>query len=194
MITASCMADAMAKSRDGKGEGVTRANLRMKLVLERVTGKPCENGYTNKAMEKGAELEPLARAAYESKNRVLVHQIGFAIHSELPFLGASPDGLVGQEGGVEIKCPFPKTHWEYRKAGIVPAEYVKQVLCGMAVCERPWWDFVSYCPDFPSPLDLFIVRMYRDTKRIAEIEDAAIQLDREICTEVSAILKMVEEA
>lgn len=187
LVTASCLADVCAKSRDKKTEGATRANYRAKLVCERLTGVSCDKGYSSKAMDDGKELEPLARAAYEIRNGVMVDQYGLILHSSIPNFAASPDGCVGDDGGVEIKCGYPKTHFEWLKAGKVPAEHVKQMLGNLSCTGRSWWDFVSFCPNFPERWQLFVVRLWREVGAISEIEKEVIQFDSEVVADIAAL-------
>jgi hypothetical protein len=123
-------------------------------------------------MDDGTNQEPFARALYEVTRDVDVDKVGFVLHADIPRYGASPDGLIAKDGGVEIKCPAPHTHIGYILDDVVPEQYQPQMLSGMDCCERPWWDFVSYCPIFPANLRLFVKRLPRDDKRIAEIQDA----------------------
>jgi putative phage-type endonuclease len=168
-VTASRIDAVLSRACDRKSEGATRRNYKAQIIAEILTGKPQENGYTNKAMEDGIELEPLARATYELRQGFFVDQVGFVVHPSIERSGASPDGLVGTDGLVQFKCPFPATHIGYILDGEVPAEYQPQMLWEMACTERAWTDFVSYCPSFPPHLQLFVVRFPRDEKRIVEI-------------------------
>ena len=177
-ITASRLAEAMSYTKKLE-ETQKRADYRIELVSERLTGLAIEK-YVTFAMKEGTRLEPEARTEYELVKDVLVDRVGFVLHPDLDFSGASPDGLVGSDGGVEIKCPQRTTHIEYVMAGVVPPEYEPQMMWNVACCERLWWDFVSYCPDFPEPLNRFIVRLYRDEKRIEEIAREVIKLNAEV--------------
>lgn len=181
-VTASRIDAVLSRSRDRKSEGATRRNYKAQIISEILTGRPQENGYTNKAIEDGVELEPLARAAYEVRHNLFVDQVGFVVHPAIERSGASPDGLVGNDGLVQFKCPFPATHIGYLLGGVVPTEYEPQMLWEMACTERAWCDFVSYCPAFPPSLQLFSVRFQRDDKRI-----------QEITAEVNVFLREVDE-
>ena len=159
-VTASNFADAIAG-----GQGIVRKKLMIKLIAERMTGLPAES-YSNKAMEHGTATEQEAREYYEALNGVSVRQVGFIERDE--DTGASPDGLVGDDGTLEIKCPFPTTHIKYILADKMPADHVKQVQGGLWVAERKWCDFMSYDPRVrqrPS----FIARVYRDEDDIKEL-------------------------
>ena len=131
-------------------------------------------------MQFGTEQEPFARTAYEIKTENIVDQVGFIFHPRLDFTGASPDGLIGRDGGLELKCPKTTTHLAYMMAGTVPKEYQYQMLWNMACAEREWWDFASYDSRLPEKLRLFIVRMPRDEARIGEIEREVLKLNSEI--------------
>lgn len=177
-ITASRICDMMATLKRG-GEAASRRDYRAQLVAERLTGR-AEDRYISKEMQFGAEQEPFARTAYEIKTENIVDQVGFIFHPRLDFTGASPDGLIGQDGGLELKCPKTATHLGYMMAGTVPKEYQYQMLWNMACAERAWWDFASYDSRLPEKLMLFIVRMPRDEARIGEIEREVLKLNFEI--------------
>lgn len=166
--TASCFDKVMSKGRNG-GEAVGRAKYRIQIVTERLTGIPVE-GYTNAIMQRGIEIEPEARMAYEAALGVVVEEVGFLRHASIPNCGCSPDGLVGDDGMVQIKCPESTTHLGWMEAGVVPAEHVAQMQGEMAVTGRAWSDFVSYDPRFPENLRLFVVRLPRDPAYIKEEE------------------------
>ena len=144
------------------------------IVAELLTGKPQGSDYTNAYMQYGTETEPLARSAYEVATDVVVDEVGFCNHPFIGWSGASPDGLVGDVGLVEIKCPKISTHLSYLIAGVVPAQYKNQMMWQMACTNREWCDFVSFRPDLPDHLQLFVVRFNRDSKRISELESAVI--------------------
>lgn len=174
------MAKVLSRARDRKSEGATRANYKARIIAEILTGRPQEDDYTNDDMEGGIELEPLARAAYEVRINDFVDELGFVIHPKIARAGCSPDGLVGAKGMVQIKCPKPATHIAYRLAGVVPSRYEPQLTLEMDCCERDWSDFVSYCPVFPAPLDLFIVRQPRSAERSRQAIAEIHQFNREV--------------
>ncbi len=177
-ITASRIGDMMATLKRG-GEAASRRDYRAELIAERLTGR-AEEHYISKEMQFGTEQEPFARTAYEIKTENTVDQVGFILHPQLDFTGASPDGLIGRDGGLELKCPKTTTHLAYMMAGTVPKEYQDQMLWNMACAEREWWDFASYDSRLPEKLKLFIVRMPRDEARIGEIEREVLKLNSEI--------------
>jgi putative phage-type endonuclease len=181
--TASRISDILATLKSG-GEAASRKNYRAELVAERLTGQKAD-GFSSAAMKWGMDSEPLARAAYEAERGVLVEEIGFADHPEIPLTGASPDGLVGDDGLIEIKCPNTATHIEYLLAGSVPAEHQPQMLWQMECTGRQWCDFVSYDPRLPQDMQLFIARLHRDEARIAAMREAV----RKFLQEVEALLE-----
>ena len=121
-------------------------------------------------MEWGTENEPLARAAYEAEKGVLVDEVGLLDHPFIPMAAASPDGLVNDDGMLEIKCPNTATHFDTLLKGDVPSKYIPQMQWQMACANRLWVDFVSYDPRAPEGLQLFIKRVERDDKYILEVE------------------------
>lgn len=176
-LTAFAIADMMAKTKSGWS--ASRDNLRSRLVAERLTGMPQET-FSNAAMQWGVENEPFARAAYEIKTSRMVDQCGLVMHPSMEFCGASPDGLIDDDGLVEIKCPNTATHIEYMLAGVAPSKYRPQMLWQMECTGRKWCDFVSFDPRMPDNLQLFIVRFDRDEERIEEIRKEAVVFLEEV--------------
>lgn len=166
-VTASRVADVVAKTKTGWG--ASRANYMAELIAERLTGEPAEK-FSNAAMQWGTEKEPDARAAYEFRTDAEVLQVAFAQHPKIADSGASPDGLVGADGLVEIKCPNTATHIETLISQSVPAKYTTQMMWQMACTGRQWCDFVSFDPRLPESMRLFVVRVDRDDTRISELE------------------------
>jgi putative phage-type endonuclease len=178
--TASKCSDILAKVKSG--EAATRRNYRIQLVCERITGTLTEH-FTTRDMEWGTEQEPFARAAYEAATGNFVDECGSVDHSTIPMFAASPDGLVGKDGLIEIKCPRPATHIEWMLDGRVPAQHKPQMIAQIACTGRKWVDFVSFDPRMPEHLQLFIVRFTPSPKEIEEIE-----------AQVSTFLAEVEES
>ena len=184
-VTASRVADVIAKTKTGYG--ASRANLMADLIVERLTGQPAST-FTNAHMEWGTEQEPHARAAYSARTGELVEEVGFIDHPRIANSGASPDGLVGDEGLVEFKCPATtSTHLDTLLAGEVPSKYIPQMQWQMACTNRAWCDFVSYDPRLPEHLRMFVKRVERDdayikmlegevTKFLTELEEKLTQL------------------
>jgi putative phage-type endonuclease len=165
-VTASRVADILAKTKTGVS--ASRANYLMELAIQRVTGF-IEESYTNAAMQWGKDNEGTARALYEAKADVFVDQVPFIDHPTVEGFGCSPDGLVGTDGLVEIKCPNSTTHWEYFKKNVPPQKYVIQMQAQMACTNTQWCDFVSYDPRMPERSQLLIVRVARDDSFINDV-------------------------
>lgn len=178
-ISASRLGDVIAKPKRGTEELARRRDYRMELLCERLTGRAAEH-YVSRDMDHGVENEPYARAAYEISESVMVDEIGMAIHPTMDFASASPDGLVGDDGCIEIKCPRTATHLEWKMAGVVPEEHIPQMMWVMACCERKWADFISFDPRLPQRLRFFLARLHRDEKRIAEMEYEVMQFNSEV--------------
>lgn len=185
-ITASRIANVMSTLKRG-GEGADRKNYRTELIAERLSGR-AEDHYTSPEMMWGTENEPYARAAYEIGCGVMVDQVGFVLHPTMDFSGGSPDGLVGEDGMIEIKCGKTTTHLKWLMAGEVPEEHQDQILWNLCCTERKWCDFISFDPRLPDGLNIFIVRMQRDEKRIANIE-AEVKLFNDQVDAVAADLR-----
>lgn len=165
-VGASQIADLMARTKSGPG--ASRANLMARLMVERLTGQPQES-FTNAAMQFGIDNEAQARSAYAFMRDVDVAEIGLIKHPAIAGTHASPDGLVGDDGLVEIKVPNSATHIETLLSGSVPDRYVKQMQWQMACADRWWCDFVSFDPRMPGDLQLWIHRIDRDNALIDEI-------------------------
>jgi len=166
-VTASRAADVVAKTKSGWG--ASRVNYMAELIAERLTGEPSPS-FTNAAMQWGTETEPLARAAYEFRADCEVAQEGFIHHPEIRMAGASPDGLIGTDGLVEIKCPNTATHIDTLLGQKVPEKYVTQMQFQMACAGRDWCDFVSFDPRLPEEMRLFVSRVARDQEAIDYLE------------------------
>lgn len=166
-VTASRVADVIAKTRTGWG--ASRANYAAQLIAERLTGVVQES-YSNAAMTWGTEKEPEARATYEFFTNSTVVEVGFVPHPSIAETGASPDGLVGDDGLVEIKAPLTATHIEILLGQKVPEKYILQMQWQMACTGRAWCDFVSFDPRLPASMSLFIKRVPRDDAMIASLE------------------------
>lgn len=166
-VTASRVSDVIAKTKTGYG--ASRANLMADLIVERLTKQPAST-FTNAHMEWGTEQEPHARAAYSARTGELVEEVGFIDHPRITNAGASPDGLVGDEGLVEFKCPATATHLDTLLAGEVPSKHIAQIQFQMACTGRKWCDFVSYDPRLPEHLRMFVKRVERDDKYITMLE------------------------
>jgi len=156
-VTGSRAADVLATLKTGK-PAASREDYKAQLVCERLTGKPQDSGYTNAAMERGKELEPHARAAYEAHTGYLVMESGFLRMTDPQWVGCSLDGFIsGLSKIVEIKCPGAKNHLKWIQSGQVPSEYLPQIRHNLWVTKAESCDFISYHPDFPEHLQLHIV-------------------------------------
>ena len=171
-VTASRLNDAFSTTKTGEGAG--RINYRLELVTERLTGVKGES-FTNSYMIWGNEQEPFAREAYEQDKSEFVVETGFIDHPTIPMSGASPDGLVGEDGLIEIKCPASTTHIGYISAGVVPAKYKNQMIWQLICTGRKWTDFVSFDPRLPDNLKLFVVRYEPTDEEKKEVEDKVIE-------------------
>jgi len=167
------------------GEASERRNYRAKLVVEAITGLSPE-GYSNAAMRQGIEREPDARALYESRRGVWVDQVGFMRHESIP-CGCSPDGLIGDDGLLEIKSPELATHLDYILADGMPAKYRPQVQGQLWISGRQWCDFASYNPDFPAKLQLMVWRIQRDEDYIQTLTAAVQKFMHEVEQEVARV-------
>jgi putative phage-type endonuclease len=168
-VTASRLSDVLATIKTG--EAAARANYRIELVAERLTGKSTP-GFTSAAMQWGVECEPMARSEYETETGLIVTEVGFVDHPTIAMAGASPDGLVGDDGLIEIKCPETKTHIETLTSKKAPSKYIPQMQWQMACTGRQWVDFVSFDPRLPEHLMLEIIRVDRDQLLIDQYSEA----------------------
>lgn len=190
-VTASRVADVVAKTKTGWG--ASRANYAAELIAERLTGVSAV-GFTNAAMQWGTDQEPQARMAYEFMHDVTVEQIAFVVHPAIQDAGASPDGLVGEYGMVEIKCPNTATHIDTLINQTVPGKYVTQMLWQMACTCRQWCDFVSYDPRLPESMQLFVKRVHRDNETILDLENEVVRfIENEVEAKVNALRKIYEQ-
>lgn len=187
--TASRVADIVAKTKSGPA--ATRANYMAQLIAERLTGTPTET-FTNAAMQHGTAYEAEARAAYAFIYDANVSEVGFIDHPRIPMTGASPDGLVGADGLVEIKCPNTATHLETLIGRTIPAKYETQMLWQMATTGRQWCDFVSYDPRMPEHMRLFVSRFERDEARIAELEAEVTAFLAELDAKLNTLRSLYE--
>ncbi len=170
-VTASKVKDVMAKGRGG-APSATRQNYMMQLLCERLTGKR-EEGYTNAAMQRGNDLEPIARAAYEMYEDCEVVEVGLILHPSIDGFGASPDGVILLENGrrgLEIKCPNTAQHIAVIQSGKHDTQYEWQMLAQMACADLESVDFVSFDDRLPEELQYVCFRYHRDEARIREME------------------------
>ena len=185
-VTASRVADVIAKTKTGYS--TSRDNYMAQLVCERMTGTVAES-FSNAAMAHGTETEPLARAAYEAHADVLVDEVAMITHPTIEAAGASPDGLVGDDGQLEIKCPNTATHIDTLLTQTVPSKYITQMQWQMACTGRKWCDFVSFDPRMSDGLQLFVKRINLDTDYVAMLEKEVVQF----LTELDGKIKKLNE-
>ena len=188
-VTASKVADVIARTKSGYS--ASRENYLAQLVVERFTGTVAES-YSNAAMQWGTDQEPFARAAYEHATGVLVEECGFVLHPEISESGASPDGLVGDDGLIEIKCPSTATMIDQLLTETVPGKYVTQMQWQMACTGRQWCDFVCFDPRMPEGLQLYIKRVDRDDAYIADLASEIRKFLAEVEAKVSALQRLIK--
>lgn len=187
-VTASRVADIVAKTKTGWG--ASRTNYAAELIAERLTGTVAD-GFTSPAMQWGTDNEPSARASYQFEMNTRVGQIGFVVHPTIADSGASPDGLVGDDGLVEIKCPNTATHIDTLIKKDIPGKYITQMQWQMACTGRQWCDFVSYDPRLPTSMQTFIQRVPRDDAAIKGLETEIVTfLKEEVDAKVSELLRL----
>lgn len=184
-VTASRIADMTAKTRTGWGS--SRANYAAELIAERLTGAPADR-FTNAAMEWGSEQEAPARALYEFMHDVSVQLVGCVLHPSINMALASPDGLVGDDGLVEIKAPNTATHLDTLLTETVPEKYVKQMQFQMSCTGRAWCDFVSFDPRMPADMQMWVKRIPRDDVMIADLDKETRVFLAEVAATVDALV------
>ena len=166
--TASCFSDVLAK-----GQGKVRGAYLKRVVAERLTGKRQE-GFSSSHTERGNEQEPYARMSYEAETGNIVEEVGFIKHPTLR-AGCSPDGKIDHNGGLEIKSVIPTVQIETIERGGYPVTHKPQIQGGLWVTGRDWWDFVSFSPDLPKNLRLYVYRVERDEEYIKNLEAEVIR-------------------
>jgi len=186
-VTASRVADVIAKTKSGYS--ASRDNYMAQLICERLTGQQGES-FTNAAMTWGTETEPLARSAFEAYADVMVEEVGFVPHPTIEMSGASPDGLVGLFGMLEIKCPNTATHIDTLLTQTVSGKYITQMQWQMRCCERQWCEFVSFDPRLPQDLQLFVKRVEFDPEYVAMLEKEVIQFLAELDDKVNKLTNL----
>lgn len=189
-ITASRMHDVMVERERGEFKSGPRkgqpkpqpkaiTDYAYQLAAERLTGRARKQVKAS-ALAWGQTVEPAAVAAYQAETGVIVTPAGFVTHPKFDFIGASPDFLVGDDGGGEIKSPeSSEVHLETLLTGL-PPEHIEQIQGGLWVTGRMWWDFVSYHPDFQPDLRIYIQRVERDDEYIARLAEACMQMEADV--------------
>ena len=167
-VTASRVSDVLAKIKTG--EAAVRRNYKMQLATERLTGQKTDS-YTNQAMQDGIDREDTARQIYEIVRDIKVEQVGFIDHPAIKMAGASPDGLLPDNGVLEIKCPIETTHTTNLLERKLPSRYISQVQWQIACTGADYANFVSYNPNFEPKLQLMYVAVERDDEYIEMLEE-----------------------
>lgn len=174
-VTASRIKDIDAKPAKGK----VLNSLGLIILSERLTGAQ-EEAKTTQLMQWGIDHEPHAITAYENSTGEFVAGTGLIDHPSIPMSGASPDGLVGKQGQLEVKCPSTTTHLNTLLSRKVPDEHIPQITWQLACTEREWCDFVSYDPRLPEYLQLVIIRVFAKDLDIAGLEQSVIAFNKTI--------------
>ncbi|MDC0183035.1 YqaJ viral recombinase family protein [Nitrosomonadales bacterium] len=164
------------KIMSSKENSSTRTRLMQDLIFERISGSPTKNIVTA-PMARGLELESEARKAYELQNEIVILS-GFIEHPTIKDAGASPDGLIGDDGLIEIKCLNKKSHEEIIRKQVLPRQYYIQIQFQLACTQRLWCDFVAYHPDADKPL--YVQRIKPEIKLIKEIHEKALVFISEV--------------
>lgn len=187
-VTASRMGDLMGRTQ--KGYAATRAAYMDELLSERLTGQKADR-FSSAAMQWGTEMEPKAREAYEAITGNDVVETGFVPHPGIPMFGASPDGLIGKDGLIEIKCPNTATHVKTVVSGKINQKYLLQMQTQLLCTDRAWCDFVSFDPRLPEAEQIWIERVFRDEDVIAQIEAETKKFLTELNEIVTAFRQLV---
>lgn len=190
VLTASRAADAFAVTK--KGESELRRKYKMQLIAERLTNLAAEF-YVNSAMQHGIDTEPAARERFEEITGLIVQECGFALHDSIPFFGASPDGLVGNDALIEIKCPETATHLTYKMAGVPPEKYIPQMLVQLLVTGRNHCWFASFDDRVPAPNDIFIVKFEPTAEELKAAESLAVSFLAEVDEMMDILMAPDEE-
>lgn len=183
-VTASRIADLMARTKSGYG--ASRSNYMAELVCERLTGCKAD-GYVSAAMQWGTETEAMAKAAYAFMTDNICEDCGFFDHPTIGMTGASPDGVIRNDGLLEIKCPNTASHIETLLTETIEGKYILQMQWQMACAGRAWCDFVSFDPRVPAEMHLWVKRVPRNDKMIAEVEKEVCLFLAELDAKVSQL-------
>lgn len=187
-VTASCAANVMAKIKTG--EAAARRDYRLQLAVERLTGRPQEGGFINAEMQRGIDLEPAARLAYEAQTGNIVRETGFLSMADY-LAGCSLDGdLENFQGIVSFKCPKSATHVEYIKRRRLPPDYQWQATHEMWVTGAEYYDFCSYDDRLPEGLQFFHVRVERSEFDIDGYAKELLKFLDEVAQEVEQLSKL----
>ena len=186
-VTGSRIADIVRKTKTGVSK--MRATYMGDLIAERLSQHQSGDGFVSPAMQWGKDCEDKARATYAFMHDVEPVRVGFIVHPTIEMAGASPDSLIGDDGGAEFKCPNSSTHVDSLLGADIDPDYVKQCQWNMACAGRAWWDWASFDPRLPPAMQLHVRRIYRDDKLIAELEAAVIEFIKELEAKLEALVK-----
>ena len=189
-VTASKISDVLAKIRTG--EAAVRRNYKMQLATERLTGQKTDS-YINQAMQDGIDREDTAREIFEIVRDIKVEQVGFIDHPTIKMAGASPDGLLPDNGVLEIKCPIETTHTTNLLERVLPSRYVSQVQWQMACTGAEYANFVSYNPNFEPKLQLIYIHVERDNDYIAMLEEEVTTFLTEVDDVINQLRELTKE-
>lgn len=189
-VTASRMADLNARTK--VGWGASRKTYLGQIVAERLTGVPAAS-FSNAAMQWGIDNEQDAIDAYSFITGRAVESIGFVDHPSIRMSGASPDGLVGDDGLIEVKCPNTATHIDQIRSGKPPLKYRLQMLWQLACTQRAWCDYVCFDPRMPIEMQLFVYRLEANRVEIEDIEASVIEFQDEVDKVISELKKIYGE-
>lgn len=189
-VTASRVADIVIKTKSGYA--ATRSTYMTELLAERLTGVRAEK-WTSSAMQWGVDHEDAARAAYEIRTGNIVDEIAFVAHPTIEMAGCSPDGLVHEDGLIEIKCPTTINHIEILMNEIPPEKWIIQMQWQMACTGRQWCDFVTFDPRLPSDMSMAIIRVSRDDAMISKLEEEVNIFLRELEDKIKRLKEFVKE-
>lgn len=194
-LTASNAGHVLATVKTG--EAAARRNLRVQLLIERLTGKPLTGGYVSKAMATGTEREPLARAAYQALTGMLVQEVGFVSSQEYP-VGCSPDAVIFAADGsidrvIELKCPEESAHFEYWKTGHLPLVYTAQIIHALWVTGANACDWMSFNPNFPEDMQCKLIHVQRNDGEIRAYAEHALAFLEEVDAEYRQVETITKE-
>ena len=189
-VSASRMADLLAKTKTGFS--ASRAKYMAQLLCERMTGQPTEF-FITPAMQRGTEIEPVARAAYEAENLVSVEQVAWVEHPTISLAGCSPDGFVGEHGLIEIKCKEIHNHLDSILNDRIDPDHQAQMMWQMACTGRQWCDYVCFDDRAPEGLQLFVKRLHRDEEKIKQMEDEVIKFLKDLESMIQKLNEIKEK-
>jgi putative phage-type endonuclease len=184
-LGASDLGDALTRTKTGWG--ATREAVMTRLLIERLMGQTIQS-FVTRAMQEGIDREPEARRAYCFFRDIDVAEAGLYRHPDIDGTHASPDGLIGDVGLVEIKCPQPPAHLKVLRSGGAPQHYMAQVQWQLACTGREWCDFVSYQPQFPAAMQLVVRRIERDDRLIGELARQVLEFLEELESQHRALV------